>query len=258
MTLHAIKNSSLVTNFDFVNNPVLFTSNSTGTVNISATSYGAALNASGKRIWNQTALALNSTNTLLSGQNVTIPFIVSNLPTEYFDAIVLLTVDGVTRLPYAFSNSPDNTDPTTLASNKILYWPSLHCFGLNNTPGNNNAANNYMFGGNSAQGSGGLSTGSLPGAVLFFSEPLPSPLSYSYTINYISYSLGVHPYTFVGNRIAPTNSLFDNFFPNTNPESLFANQGFSPYSTPGYYLISFNVLDTNYKSLLKKYHWGVA
>jgi hypothetical protein len=258
MTLHAVKNSPLVTNYDFIANPVLFTSNITGTVNIVATSYGAALSASGKRLWNQSSLPLNSTNTLLSGQNVTIPFIATNLPTEYFDAIILLTVDGVTRLPYAFSNSPDNTDPTTLVSDKILYWPSLHCFGLNNNLGNNNTANNYMFGGNGSQASGGLSINGLPGAILNFSEPLPAPLTYSFTINYISYTNGIHPYTFTNTRTAPANVLYDAFFPNSNPNSLFAANGYSPIDFAGYFLISFNVADANYRSLLKKYHWGLS
>jgi hypothetical protein len=252
MTLHAIKNSSLVTNFDFVNNPVLFTSNSTGTVNISATSYGAALNASGKRIWNQAALALNSTNTLLSGQNVTIPFIVSNLPAEYFDAIVLLTVDGVTRLPYAFSNSSDNTEPSTLASNKILYWADLYCFGLNNNLGNNNTANNYMFGGTGQQMEANINY------KINFSEPLVSPLSYTWQIRYISYTLGLNPYVLSGTTTAPINSLFSTYFSGNIVTSFNNNGGGIPYQTAGYFELSIVVADTNYRSLLKKYHWGCS
>jgi hypothetical protein len=258
MTLHAVKNSPLVTNYDFIANPVLFTSNATGTVSIVATSYGAALNVSGNRLWNQSALPLSSVNTLLSGQSLTLPFIATNLPNYYFDAIILLTVDGLTRLPYAFSNSPDNIDPTTTVANKILYWPSLHCFGLNNTVGNNNTANNYMFGGRVGQAAGGLSINGFPGAVLNFSEPLPAPLMYSFTINYVSYTLGLHPYTFTGTSTAPANALSDRFLTTTNPDGLFAANGFRPVDSAGYFLISFTVADTNYRSLLKKYHWGLA
>ncbi len=252
MTLHAIKNSPLVTNFDFIDNPVLFTSNNTGTVNISATSYGAALNASGKRLWNQSALALNSTNTLLSGQSLTIPFIASNLPTEYFDAIVLLTVDGVTRLPYAFSNSPDNTEPSTPVSNKILYWADLYCFGINNTIGDNNTANNYMFGGNAAI------MDPPNNYKINFSEPLVSPLTYTWQIRYISYTLGLNPYVLSGTTVAPINSLSSTYFSGNLVGAFLNNTGILLYQTAGYFELSIVVADTNYRSLLKKYHWGCS
>jgi hypothetical protein len=246
MTLHA------VTNYDFIANPVLFTSNSAGTVNITATSYGAALNASGKRLWDQSSLPLSSTNTLLNGQSVNIPFIATNLPTEYFDAIILLTVDGITRLPYAFSNSPDNTDPTTLVSNKILYWADLYCFGLNNNAGNNNTANNYMFGGIQSQNEQGIAY------KINFSEPLAAPLNYSWQIRYISYSLGLNPYVLSGNVNVPIGALSSTYFSGNIITAFNSNGGGIPYLTAGYYEVTFVVVDTNYRSMLKKYHFGVA
>lgn len=252
MTLHAVKNSSIVANYDFIANPVLFTSNSAGTVNIVATAYGAALNASGLRLWDQSALPLNSTNTLLSGQSVTIPFIASNLPARYFDAIILLTVDGVTRLPYAFSNSPDNTEPSTLTSNKILYWVDLLCIGQNNFSGNNNTANNYMFGGTGSQ----LSVNR--NYFIYFSEPTLAAVTYTWQIRYISYNLGLNPYVYSGTNTAPINSLSHLAFSVDIIGQFFNNGGGFVYNSAGYFEVTFSIVDTNYRSLLKKYHWGCS
>lgn len=253
MTLHIVKNSQSVNSYAFIADPVAFVCNSNNAVvNIAATSYGSALNVSGNRLWDQSALPLNSVNTLTSNQSLNIPFIATNLPAQNFDAIILLTVNGNTRLPYAFSNSPDNTDPTTLASNKILYWADLYCFGINNAQGNNNTADNYMFGGIRAQDA------ALIDYKINFSEPLAAPLNYSWQLRYISYTLGLSPEVLSGNVTAPVNSLSSTYFNGSLAAAFSSNGAFVPHLTAGYYELTITVADTNYKSMLKKYHFGVS
>jgi hypothetical protein len=252
MTSHAIKNSLSTANYDFIANPVVFTSNSNANLNLVATSYGAALKPSGFRLWDQSSLPLDSTTTLTSNQSLLVPFIATDLPAQYFDAIILLTVDGITRIPYAFSNSPDNTEPTTPAANKNLYWADLYCFGLQNQRGNNYTTNNYMFGGIEEFNEAATNY------KINFSEPLAAPLTYSWQVKYISYTLGLNSYTLSGTVTAPVNALSSTYFSGNIVQPFYNNNGSTPHFSAGYYEVTFVVADTNFRSMLKKYHFGVA
>lgn len=252
MTLHSFKKSATPSAYDFITNPVLFTAVASGNVVINASTYGAALNSSGPRLWDQTALPLFSSTALTTGQNVTIPFIASNLPTFLFDAIIILTVDGSTIIPYAFSTSPDNAVPTTTASDKILFWSELYCQGLNNNLGSTSTAANYMFGGIPIQG--GASTNHK----IHFSQAIPADFTYNWQVKYYSYTLGLNPYTASGTVTSLAGSTSSSFYIGTFSGLFFANSGLITYSTEGFYEVSITTSDPNYRSLLNYYHWGVA
>lgn len=252
MPTHDFKNSTSPLTFDFIANPVTFIANSPVTINILATSTGATLSSTGNRLWNQAALPLSSTSTLATNQALTIPFIATNLPSVFFDAVILLLVNGAEKIPYAISTSPDNTEVSRSLVNKTLFWADLYCFGLSNNGGNNSTLKNYMFGGIPAQND------VIRQYKINFSKPLTVAFTYSWQVKYISYTLGVNSFVFSGTVTAPIGAVTHTFYNGNIVTPFNQANGSIPYNSSGYYELSFSHSSTDYSSLLKKYHWGVG
>lgn len=249
MTLQKIIKNSGPT-FDFTNYKVQVGTTVSTIINYNVTGYGLAVadSAVSNTIYDTGILPASGTITVAPGTPLTFPFI-NKTPAQYFDAIVLLIIDGV-RYPQGFSSSPDNLAAAvqrTTPTNKNLYWADLYCMGLQNSPGYSTVNNLYMFGGSGIQSASLLLN-------IHFSEPTPSSVSVTYKFsnyNYISGFTGMGTNTVV----VPSGVLDFNLVARPGMYDImqtFPNTGYDA----GYFITELIINDPAYESLLPFYHSG--
>ena len=249
MTLQKIIKNSGPT-FDFTNYKVQVGTTVSTIINYNVTGYGLAVadSAVSNTIYDTGILPASGTITVVPGTPLTFPFI-NKTPAQYFDAIVLLIIDGV-RYPQGFSSSPDNLAAAvqrTTPTNKNLYWADLYCMGLQNSPSSSSVNNLYMFGGTSIQSSSMLLN-------IHFSEPTLSSVSVTYKLsnyNYISGFTGMG----TGTVVVPSGVLDFNLVPSPGMYDIVQRFPGTGYDA-GYFKIEFIIDDPAYESLLPFYHWG--
>jgi hypothetical protein len=239
MTSHSFRSS-----LDLVSNLPSFIFNSNANLNISVTGQGRT-----KEFWDG---PLNMSANFLAGQIFTIPLISTVLTDSYYyDSILLLTVDGNTRLPYAFSNSPDNPMGAAAIENKVLYWPDLYCFGQNNNLGSNDTGD-YTFGGVPAQLTQNLQHR------LNFSEPPAVDTNYTWLIQHVSYVDGLTSYSLSGTGTVLAGQLSSIYFSGALFDLFYLNGGTDIGASTGYLSVVFNFIDPAFRSMLTAYHFGIA
>ena len=249
MTLQKIIKNSGPT-FDFTNYKVQVGTTVSTIINYNVTGYGLAVanSAVSNTIYDTGILPASGTITVVPGTPLTFPFI-NKTPAQYFDAIVLLIIDGV-RYPQGFSSSPDNLAAAvqrTTPISKNLYWTDLYCMALANYTGYSATNNLYMFGGTATQSS------SLE-INIHFSELTTSSVSVTYnfsTYNYVSGFLAM----FTGTTVVPSGVIDFNLLSQTSlyyKIQALPGQGYDA----GYFKIELIINDPAYESLLPLYHWG--
>lgn len=242
-------------------NPTIIVANTDVSLSIYAVGYGRAIATTGTRIWDASIFPAISVQNLIANTPFALPLITTNLPTPFFDAIINVFINGI-NTPLAISTSPDNISAYTqseVPSQKILFWTDLYCFsawnygfGAWNFAGAQTTNNNYMFGGNSRRGEENIPL------IVYFDDVLTIPITVTYTWSIYSYALGnIKNNTIVANLI-PGQSQYTVGSFNFGAE-LLAQLGFTAHREfTGYLKITINIVDTNFRSLLPFYHWGLS
>jgi len=239
---------------NFTVNPLIITADKPSGVNIIATGNGRSIGSSGTRLWDTNILPATSTTSITPGQIITLPFSNANLPNFYFDAIVEVFING-TSIPIAVSNSPDNIGEVSINTTlKKLFWMDLFCFRNGSFtdlgyPGNPNANNNYMFGGDSGtfwnQRSSSFN--------LVFAEIPTAATTINYTLDTFAYAAGQIA-TSGGQLTINTTNKRQSF-----PIDLIDANPISPSNNPsasGFSRIKLTPTDSSYQSILPYYHFG--
>jgi hypothetical protein len=218
-----------------------------------ATSRGRTLSATGTSLWD-TALQPTSLSTTL-GNNavVALPFKDTNLPTNLFDAIIEVLVDGTDKYAYAFSNSPDNSlgavGVTTTQTN--LFYADLWTFATGNGTGNPDALEDYVFGGQGVQADVNRAY------KIKFLRPVETAFVLTATIKYFRKLQGFIPYDIVTTTAVPVGATELTFFNGNIIGQIYTFTGLVAYQFPGHFKVSFTTDNPDYTSMLNVYHWGV-
>lgn len=249
--LHKVVNLSSSDNY--ISFPERIISSNNRTVNYEATSTGSTIGASGLRWWDSAVLPASGTLNLVANVPVTLPFTKSYLSTYKYDLILKLSIDGEVSY-YATSNSLDNQQGSSTASNKILHFLDLRAFGLTNSFGNNNANIDFVQG-----ASIGQSDAQEPNYVRF-SEALSSPGTLTLNVNFVAID-----------GSASSFSTFTNTYPYPSGASqvtVFTQRNLTDYyiNTYNYFIglhrgwFKIQVINNNNSttSLLNYYHWGIG
>lgn len=235
----------------FVAYPIQLTTTTPFVVNYDVSSTGGVIRSLGKRIYDTNVLAANGTVTVQPNTTLTFPFITTQLPINYFDAVFLLTVNS-NRYIQGFSNSPDNVTPYTsnyFLEDKKMFGIFLKCYGVSGQTGNYDTVNHYMLGGENSTLNNDCAIN------MVFDAPTPTPVTMSLALTFYTGGI-VAPTLTRPSAIVPAGSTSFTF-PLFNLNSEYRNTaGYNTISQSGYYKVEIVPSDPSYVSILPFYHFG--
>ena len=219
-------------------------------VNYEVVSTGRGIGSSGKRIYDASILPTSGTIIVQPNSPLLFPFISSQLPITYFDAVFLLLINN-NRYIQGFSNSPDNVAAYTrtyFLEEKKMFGVYLKSFGVSGLNGNNDTNNHYMFGGEQTPLNGSLNV------TMIFDAPTLEPLTITPKYKFVSLQGNVVS-MIRPSVVIPVGSIDYSFEP-FNLYGRFLDVGYNSYHASGYYKVEFVPSDPSYVSILPFYHWG--
>ena len=231
--------------------PIQLSTTTPFTINYAVESTGGIIRSSGNRIYDTSILAAIGSTIVQPGLPLVFPFIANQLPSTYFDAVLLLNINS-NRYLQGFSNSPDNAPSYTsnyFLEDKKMFGVFLKCFGANGALGNFNTNNHYMFGGENSS-----SNGSLNLRMVF---DAPTLTTITITPKIIFYGVGILAPTLVRPTVTIPAGSIEFLFPIFNLYGEYTSvTGYYVADKTGYYKVEFVSSDPSYVSILPFYHWG--
>ena len=237
----------------FATYPIELVSSTPFVVNYVISSTGGAIRSLGRRIYDTNILPSSGTIVVQPNSPATFPFITTQLPQTYFDAVFLLLINN-DRYIQGFSNSPDNVaaySSNYFLEEKKMFGVFLKCYSPNGGEGDYEVNNHYMFGGENSD------LNALTYLKMVFDAPTPAPVTMTPKITFCDSLNGViGPTLTLSSVIIPTGSIDFNFPGFNLYVEYFFNTGYYNYDKLGYYKVEFIPSDSSFVSILPFYHWG--
>lgn len=231
--------------------PIQLTTTTPFVANYEVLSSGGVMRSLGKRIYDTSILLSSGSVTIQPNSPLLFPFITNQLPSTYFDAVFLLSINSV-RYLQGFSNSPDNVAAYSInyfLENKKMFGIFLKCYGVNSAPANYDTNNHYMLGGDNSLLNSNASIN------IIFCEPTSTSITITLKFTFYSVTI-VAPTLTLPTAIVPAGTT-DFAFPTFNLYArYFQDTGYYSIDKSGYYKVEIISSDPSYVSILPFYHFG--